>query len=304
MIPILAAAGAVTAEAGVAAAKVATVTAKTVAETSAVAAKTGSQAVATMMQTATAAEKAVAASGVNAANAAQTLAPQVAQGGNAASLEQAVMDLKTGKVLPDEMLNNLEVEQAKPTWEDHLCEANGNGKPEYQLECGRDSTLLNGQLPEKSVLNLDNPAGRNHLHVETNGHGRVIEIQADRLERIDGVRDLNQQRRCCQIKDGKHGDDAGHGIAREFGAPREQFNLFPMNREVNRFSACKDSGMKTFRFMEEKIEKAIDSGQSVTEYRLRPTYEGDSLRPSWFNARYCVDGHPKYFHIKNPVLAA
>ena len=117
MIPILAAAGAVTAEAGVAAAKVATVTAKTVAETSAVAAKTGSQAVATMMQTATAAEKAVATSGVNAANAAQTLAPQAAQGRNAASLEQAVTDLKTGKMLPDEMLKMAKVEPIKPSVE-------------------------------------------------------------------------------------------------------------------------------------------------------------------------------------------
>ncbi len=104
MIPMLAAAGAATAEVGTVAAKAAVVTAKTAAETGAVTAKTGGQAATTMAQTATAAEKAVATSGVNAANAAQTLAPQATQGGNAASLEQAVMDLKTGKVLPDEML--------------------------------------------------------------------------------------------------------------------------------------------------------------------------------------------------------
>ena len=88
MIPILAAAGATTAEAGAAAAKAAAVTAKTVAQNS------------------------VAASGVNTANAAQTLATQAAQGGNAASLEQAVMDLKTGKLLPDEMLKPDSVMQA------------------------------------------------------------------------------------------------------------------------------------------------------------------------------------------------
>lgn len=104
MIPMLAAAGAATAEVGAAAAKAAAVTAKTAAETGAVAAKTGGQAAANIAQTATAAEEAIATSGVNAANAAQTLAPQTTLGGNAASLEQAVMDLKTGKVLPDEML--------------------------------------------------------------------------------------------------------------------------------------------------------------------------------------------------------
>ena len=114
MIPMLAAAGAATAEVGAAAAKAAAVTAKTAAETGAVAAKTGGQTAATMAQTATGAEKAVATSCVNAANAAQTLAPQAAQGGNAAPLEQAVMDLKTGKVLPDEMLKMAEAEPIKP----------------------------------------------------------------------------------------------------------------------------------------------------------------------------------------------
>ncbi len=114
MIPMLAAAGAATAEVGAAAAKAAAVTAKTAAETGAVAAKTGAQAVATMAQTATGAEKAVATSGVNAANTTQTLAPQAIQGGNAASLEQAVMDLKTGKVLPDEMLKMAETESVSP----------------------------------------------------------------------------------------------------------------------------------------------------------------------------------------------
>ena len=106
MIPVLAAAGAATAEVGAAAAKAAVLTAKTAAEAGAVAAQTGGQAAATMAKTATAAEKAVATSGVNAANAAQTLAPQAAQVGKTATLDQAAMDLKTGKVLPDEMLND------------------------------------------------------------------------------------------------------------------------------------------------------------------------------------------------------
>lgn len=104
MIPILAAAGAATAEVGAAAAKAAAVTAKTAAETGAVAAKTGGQAAANMAQTATTAEKTVVATEVNTANAVQTFATQVTQGGNASTLEQAVMDLKTGKILPDEML--------------------------------------------------------------------------------------------------------------------------------------------------------------------------------------------------------
>jgi hypothetical protein len=196
------------------------------------------------------------------------------------------------------------VERPRQTWSDFRDPESASGKPVYQLECGRDSELLNGRLPEKSILELDNPEGKNHIRVETNGHGRVIEIKADKLERIDGVRDLNQQRKCCLLKDGKSGDDAGHGIAREFGAPREQFNLFPMNKEVNRFMSCKDSGMTTYRFMEGKIEKAMDSGHGISEYRIRTTYNDDSFRPTSFNVAYRVDGRPTYFHIKNPVLAA
>jgi hypothetical protein len=300
-IPILAAAGAAVAKTAATAGQAAVATAKVAAEAGAMAGKATGQVAAT---TAQATSQTAATLGEGAANTAQaTLAPQAVQGGNPALLQQNVLDLKTGKILPDEMLKMLESEHLAPSWGDFRTTESMGEKPVYRLETGKDSRLLNGQLPEKSVLELDNPEGRNHLHVETNGHGRVIDIQADRLERVDGARDLNQQRRCCQIKDGRLGDDAGHGIAREFGGPREQFNLFPMNREVNRFSTCKDSGMKTFRFMEEKIEKAIDSGQSVTQYRLRPSYEGDSFRPSSFNARYYVDGRPTYFHIKNPVLA-
>ena len=47
-----------------------------------------------------------------AAGAAPTLATQATQGGNAASLEQTVMDLKTGKMLPDEVLKDDPVLQA------------------------------------------------------------------------------------------------------------------------------------------------------------------------------------------------
>ncbi len=103
-IQLIAAAGAAFANVGKTAVKAAVSTMKTTAEADAVATKTGGQAATTMAQTATAAEKAVATSGVNAANAAQTLEPHAAQGGKTSTLDQAAMDLKTGKVLPDEML--------------------------------------------------------------------------------------------------------------------------------------------------------------------------------------------------------
>ena len=190
-----------------------------------------------------------------------------------------------------------QLEPTTPKWEDYLAKETSSGKPTYEkLQCGKDSELLNGPLPEKSVLELDNPTGNNHLRVETNGHGRVIELKADRLERLDGGRDIYQQRRCCQIKEGKTGDDGGHLCASDFGGPKEQFNYSPMNSQINRHGEC--------RLMEKHIEKALNSGQTVTEYRIRPAYDGESLRPEKFSVSMKIDGIPKHFHITNPAMVA
>ena len=112
MIPILAAAGAATAEVGAAAAKAAVLTAKTAAEAGAMAAQTGGQVAASMSQTTASVGKSAVTLAPNAINVGQTLATQAAQGGNTAMLEQAVMDLKTGKILPDEILKTDSVLQA------------------------------------------------------------------------------------------------------------------------------------------------------------------------------------------------
>lgn len=105
-IPILAAAGAAAGKVAATVGQAAAVTAKVGAESAAVAGKTGGQVAATTAQATTAAGKTAATLGEGAANTAQTLAPKATQGGNVDSLEQSVMDVKTGKVLPDEMLKS------------------------------------------------------------------------------------------------------------------------------------------------------------------------------------------------------
>lgn len=296
MVAILAAAGAAVAKVGEVAAKAAAVTAEAAAKTSAVAAQIGGKAVVTAEQTATAAGKAAETVGKEAANTAQTLAPQAAQGGKTVALEQDMLDFKTGKILPDEVLANSALERAKPTWEEHLCNENRSGKPLYQLEAGRDTELLNGQLPEKSRLEIDNPVGKNHIQVETNGLGRNIDMKVDRLERIPSelrVRDESQQRLCRLIKEGKPCDDGGHLIACEFGGLKEQINLSPMNSYVNRHGE--------WRLMEKFVEKVLDAGKVVTDYRVKSFFSGDSLRPDKFTVSLKVDGIPRYFQIKNPI---
>lgn len=195
-----------------------------------------------------------------------------------------------------DICNVTESEQKDATWDDCRCDETKNGKPVYEVESGRDPELLNGKLPEKSVLEIDNPVGKNHIQIETNGMGRNIDMKVDRLERIPGelrVRDVDQQRLCRQMKDGKLGDDGGHLLASEFGGPKEQVNLSPMNSYINRHGE--------WRRMEKFVEKALDGGKLVTDYRVKSAYDGDSLRPEKFTVSMNVDGVPRYFQIKNPI---
>lgn len=182
-------------------------------------------------------------------------------------------------------------------WERYLTSEKVNGKTVYgTLECGKDNELLNGKLPENSIIDVKNPAGNNLIRLETNGKGRVIELKADHLEKLDGGRDIYQQRRCCAIKEGKAGDDGGHLCASEFGGPTEQFNYAPMNAQINRYGE--------FRLMEKTIEKVLNSEQTVTDYKIKLAYDGECLRPEKFTVSMKVDGVPKYFSIKNPATAA
>ena len=197
MIPILAAAGATTAEAGVVAAKAATGMAKTVAEISAVAAKTGGQAAATVAQTANAAEKAVATSGVNATNAAQTLAPQATQGGNAASLEQAAMavldaegNAATGVFpkfessfdaqLPKDMLTASDKEQ--------FTECSSQLKDSVSNNSELAKQFSNEQLEQ--ILNCDTPDGYTWHHNEELGRMQLVKSDIHSLTGHTGGRSI------------------------------------------------------------------------------------------------------------------
>ena len=62
----------------------------------------------------------------------------------------------------NDVCNVTESEQTVTKWDDCRCDETKNGKPVYEVESGRDSELLNGKLPEKSVLEIDNPVGKNH----------------------------------------------------------------------------------------------------------------------------------------------
>lgn len=109
-ITILAAVGTAATKAAATVGQAAVATAKAGMESLATAGKSEGQVAATSAQATTAIGKTTASLGEGATNTAQMLTPKAAQGQNAVSLEQVAMDLKTGKVLPDEKLKMAEAE--------------------------------------------------------------------------------------------------------------------------------------------------------------------------------------------------
>lgn len=115
VIPILAAAGAAVAKTAATVGQAAVATAKAGAEAGAIAGKAGGQVAAT---TAQATGKTAATLGEGAANTAQTtLAPEPMRGGKFSSLQPDILDVKTGKVMPDDVLKMAETSSIRPSVE-------------------------------------------------------------------------------------------------------------------------------------------------------------------------------------------
>jgi hypothetical protein len=175
-------------------------------------------------------------------------------------------------------------------WESKA-ETNENGDTIYKVEVGKDSDLLNGELPPNSTIEINNPEGNNHITITTDENGRIKVFEADHLEFADVERSDYQQSRCGDLKDGLPTDDAGHIQANEFGGPSEQFNYEPMDAQSNRHGE--------FRNMEKELEQDLKDGKEVTNYRVEIEYDGDSKRPTGFDVSYDVDGKTEYRYIDN-----
>jgi hypothetical protein len=169
----------------------------------------------------------------------------------------------------------------KYAWENRLTNPETRS---YSVENGSD--LLNGDLPKNANIELTSDT-----RIKTDEKGRVAELSSDQLKLVDGVRDMEQQRRCVGLKDGVPTDDAGHLQARGLGGSSEQVNLLPMDSWVNRHGE--------YRNMERSIEKALQNGATVTDYKVNPQYEGDSKRPVSFEVSYKVDGMDENRFIDN-----
>ena len=75
-------------------------------------------------------------------------------------------------------------------------------------------------------------------------------------------------------------DEGGHFVGRRFDGPLDDFNHFSQNMNLNRGA---------YKALENSWQRALDKGQSVY-IELKPTYPGNSLRPSVLEVNHTIDG--------------
>lgn len=213
-----------------------------------------------------------------------------------------ISDFKRNEIANVAELNNVELVSAKElankiekslenyTWDDR-CVISDSGEKTYTVVSGKDSGLLNGDLPQNATIEVYNLPADNTITIKTDDLSRNKTTEIDVLCRGDGVRNEFQQQRCRYLKDGLVTDDAGHLCAREFIGPPEQFNYLPMDSYTNR--------MGEWRNMEKSWENTLDSGGKITDIKIESYYEDNSKRPTGFDVSYRENGEIKQRYIDN-----
>lgn len=130
---------------------------------------------------------------------------------------------------------------------------------------------------ERALANI-NKTVRGTRYI-TDRHGRCREVFSKKLSLRDAPRDSVAQQRIGRL--GKQGDEGGHLMANRFGGEPGPENLVPQNFHLNRGE---------WKAMENSWERALRAGKDVTDVRIRPIYDGKSIRPYKIDVRYTVDG--------------
>ncbi len=189
----------------------------------------------------------------------------------------------------NELANKLEKSLENYTWDDR-CVISDAGEKVYTVVSGKDSSLLNGDLPKNATIEVYNPPADNTITIKTDELSRNITTEIDVVTRGEGVRS-SQQGKCCLLKDGLSTDNGGHVLAREFNGPPEQFNYLPMDSYTNQ---CGE-----WRNMEKSWENTLDSGGKITDVTIKPYYEDNCKRPTGFDVSYRENGEIKQRYIDN-----
>jgi hypothetical protein len=129
---------------------------------------------------------------------------------------------------------------------------------------------------------------RNGYRYTLDRRGRTTRIEGQLVLNPGQVRDKTAQR-MAGGQDRKPTDVGGHYVARRFNGPLDDFNHFAQDENFNN---------GTYKALENKWQKALDSGKSVYVL-VKPTYPGDSLRPSRLEIIYKIDNQPAYVDLVN-----
>ena len=126
-------------------------------------------------------------------------------------------------------------------------------------------------------------------HYKTDSNGRISSAEA-KLQLGKAERNQYAQR-IVGGKDRLSNDDGGHLIASIFKGSGEIDNLVPMNATLNR---------SEYKTLENAWRKALQEGGEVA-IKVKPKYDGNSLRPSEFKINYTIDGKKYSDRLTNYV---
>lgn len=183
----------------------------------------------------------------------------------------------------------------KPSWDD-VFKKNADGTMTYSINDyqgdGKQRNLLNSDLPKNSTILIPLETLPGYFSIKTDELGRVKEFHSPKIDFFFGDRSGYRQRRSVDNKDGRRClDDGGHLYPRQWGGPPEGINLVPMDKHVNRHG--------WWRNMEQRINRELEVGNSVTDYIVKPLWEMQSRRPFGFEISYVVNGIKHYVYVDN-----
>ncbi len=141
---------------------------------------------------------------------------------------------------------------------------------------GNWNKALNSELEPSKIYKV------NDYSYFTDETGRVNKVSGElKLEAKD--RNIYQQRKSVEIKDGIKGEDqGGHIIARIFNGPGEQINYVPQTAKLNNGE---------WKSMENSWKKSLSEGKKI-EVDIQIIYDSDksTKRPLGFFVEYKIDG--------------
>ena len=148
---------------------------------------------------------------------------------------------------------------------------------------GNWNKALNSELEPNKIYKVDD------YSYFTDEAGRVNKVNGElKLETKD--RNVYQQGKSVDIKDGIKGDDqGGHIIARVFNGPGEQINYVPQTAKLNNGE---------WKSMEKKWKDALSEGKKV-EVDIQIIYDSNSKRPKRFLVEYKISNEPTVQMIFN-----